>query len=504
MAGSRSIHRRIVGILALLVANVVVILAVGVGAFVYVWTAVAGGLPDLHGWHLESPASEFVASDAIEGYDFDDYLAQETRVFEELAELVTGHWSTDRAGGLCRFRTDSVCNPATILERNWNRTFVIDHPSPIGGALLIHGLSDSPYSLRAMGQRLHAEGFTVIGLRVPGHGTCPHALSEAELEDWIAAVRIAARGVRERVPDNAPLVVVGFSNGGALSVDYAISAVEEPDLPQVDAVVLFSPMIGIMPAAKLSRLYTQVMRLSGQEKVGWQSINAEIDPFKYSSWPMNASVQAWGMTRRVERRLGELERAGRLREMPPILAVQSAVDSTVVVSNLITALFDRLDCDESELLLFDVNRSAWVEDLLDLSFEHRVIPALQNSGLRFRLSLVTNETNESDGLVIRTRDGNSLEERAIGARWPTGLFSLSHGAMPIPATDPVLGSAEATQVTGLPLGSLAARGESGVLAFSEQLLVRLRYNPFYEFTEDYVVDWLSSSLAADRPEAEAD
>jgi alpha-beta hydrolase superfamily lysophospholipase len=88
---------------------------------------------------------------------------------------------------------------------------------------------------------------------VPGHGTCPHALSEAELEDWIAAVRIAARGVRERVPDNAPLVVVGFSNGGALSVDYAISAVEEPDLPQVDAVVLFSPMIGIMPAAKLSR-----------------------------------------------------------------------------------------------------------------------------------------------------------------------------------------------------------------------------------------------------------
>jgi hypothetical protein len=111
MAGSRSIHRRIVGILALLVANVVVILAVGVGAFVYVWTAVAGGLPDLHGWHLESPASEFVASDAIEGYDFDDYLAQETRVFEELAELVTGPWSTERAGGFCRFRTDSVCTP---------------------------------------------------------------------------------------------------------------------------------------------------------------------------------------------------------------------------------------------------------------------------------------------------------------------------------------------------------------------------------------------------------
>lgn len=142
-------------------------------AFLYGWARFAGALPTLRGWHRHSPAGEFRAADARPGYTFDDYLKQETVVFRHLDALVAGPWKAEALGKFDRFRAGSVCNPENTLERNWNRSFVLRAAKPIGGVLLVHGLSDSPYSLRAVAERLHAEGYTVVGLRVPGHGTCP-------------------------------------------------------------------------------------------------------------------------------------------------------------------------------------------------------------------------------------------------------------------------------------------------------------------------------------------
>lgn len=71
-------------------------------------------------------------------------------------------------------------------------------------------------------------------------------------------------------------------------------------------------------------------------------VSTEVDPFKYTSWPMNASVQAWTLTQELEQRLAALERSRRMGELPPILAMQSAIDATVIVPKLITVLFDRI------------------------------------------------------------------------------------------------------------------------------------------------------------------
>ena len=65
---------------------------------------------------------------------------------------------------------------------------MLEPAAPVGGALLIHGLSDAPYSLRAVAERLHAEGFTVIGLRVPGHGTSPKNLEDVSTDTLLQAV----------------------------------------------------------------------------------------------------------------------------------------------------------------------------------------------------------------------------------------------------------------------------------------------------------------------------
>jgi len=61
---------------------------------------------------------------------------------------------------------------------NWNRSFVLPQEEPALGVLLLHGLSDSPYSLKALGERLNGQGAMVLGLRIPGHGTAPSGLVE--------------------------------------------------------------------------------------------------------------------------------------------------------------------------------------------------------------------------------------------------------------------------------------------------------------------------------------
>jgi alpha-beta hydrolase superfamily lysophospholipase len=347
-----------------------------------------------------------------------------------------------------------------------------------------------------MGEHLHDQGWTVVGLRIPGHGTCPKALAEVSYEDWIAAVRVAARGLRAMIPENAPMILVGFSNGGALSVDYASAAVDDPSLPAPAGVMLFSPMIGITPMARLSQVYRVVELIPGFEKAAWQGIGAEIDPYKYSSWPMNASEQAWRLTARVEARLARLQRQGKMDQMAPVLAFQSAVDSTVEVPMLIRRLFDRTTGGRSELVLFDVNRVTVLDDLLKLGFENQIVPLLDRKDLPFVLTLVTNKSGESLDVVARRRAGESFVETDLEMAWPPHVFSLSHVAMPIPADDPVYGTEEATRATGLPLGSLDLRGETGVLRISEKLMFRQRNNPFYAYAQHRADAWVGAIVGS--------
>ena len=458
----------------------------------YLWIRMAHHLPDLQGWHLQSPESEFSASDETEGYTFDDYLTQEERVFSELDELITGPWAEQSSGAYNRYNPESICNPESILEHNWNRTHVAEAENPIGGVLLLHGLSDSPYSLRVLGQRLHAEGYTVIWLRLPGHGTNPRALAQVSWTDWTAAVRVAMRGLKQRLPAGAPLILGGYSNGGALSVHYALNAIEDVDLPNVNAIVLFSPMIGISRLAMVTRLYNAVGLISRNEKTKWSSIFAEMDPFKYSSWPMNANVQAWAVTQGVERRLGVLEKAGEMAKLPPVLAMQSVVDSTVVVPKLITVLFDRLESEASELFLFDINRVDKLCNLVNLSFENSVLPTLERIDRPFRLSVLRNAHASSEELLLRIRDDGQWTEETLDVVWPEGVISLSHVAVPFPPNDPVYGN-HPTQAY-VSLGTISMRAEPNALMVPSSMFVRCRQNPFYEFMEDRVVTWLSDRI----------
>lgn len=91
------------------------------------------------------------------------------------------------------------------------------------GVLLIHGFLASPAEVKDFGRDLHAKGFEVLGMRLPGHGTSPWDLMGRTHEDWMKAVHRNYRILKAHVEE---VVIVGFSTGGLLGLKYATTQPE--------------------------------------------------------------------------------------------------------------------------------------------------------------------------------------------------------------------------------------------------------------------------------------
>jgi alpha-beta hydrolase superfamily lysophospholipase len=343
--------------------------------------------------------------------------------------------------------------------------------------------------MRPLGEALHRRGAMVLGLRIPGHGTVPSGLVETRWQDMAAAVRLAARHVREVVGDK-PLYLVGYSNGGALAVEYTLATLEDASLPTVSGVILLSPEIGVSPVAALALWQGRLGHLLGLEKLAWNVLIPEYDPYKYGSFAVNAGDLAYRITTHIQQQLDALGSHEKLSDLPPILAFQSSVDATVTASALVANLFDRLPAAHHELVLFDINRRAEIGILLQQDPRTVFEPLLKKDDRSFGLTVVTNENSESNRVVARTAavGADTVSTISYLDDWPPGVFSLSHVALPFPPTDPVYGGPEAVG-SGIELGNLAPRGERGVLRISGTDLLRLRWNPFYDYVENRVLQF---------------
>lgn len=227
--------------------------------------------------------------------------------------------------------------------------------TPAGAVVLLHGLTDSPYSLRHIARLYRDHGFAVVAIRLPAHGTVPGALTEIEWESWVAATRLAVREARRRIAAESPLHFAGFSLGGALALKYALDAIGDKDLRRPDRLVLMTPMIGITPFARIAGFAALPAVLPAFAKAAWLSVMPEFNPFKYNSFPVNGARQSVRVADALQEQIARHAREGKLVHLPPILTFRSAVDFTVSTSAIISALYDRLPSNGSELVLFDVN-----------------------------------------------------------------------------------------------------------------------------------------------------
>lgn len=92
------------------------------------------------------------------------------------------------------------------------------YPAGPQGVLLIHGLTGTPAEMRVLGKGLHAAGFTVHGMQLPGHCGSVEDLLQTHWEQWYAGVEQAAAQLRTRVDR---LYVGGLSMGAVLALALA-------------------------------------------------------------------------------------------------------------------------------------------------------------------------------------------------------------------------------------------------------------------------------------------
>lgn len=100
------------------------------------------------------------------------------------------------------------------------------------GALVIHGFTGAPTSMRGLADAFAAAGFHVELPRLPGHGTTVDDMMTTSWADWSAAAEAAYQQLLGRTDR---VVVAGLSMGGSLTLRLAA------DHPEIAGIVCVNP-----------------------------------------------------------------------------------------------------------------------------------------------------------------------------------------------------------------------------------------------------------------------
>jgi len=107
--------------------------------------------------------------------------------------------------------------------------------------LMTHGLTDSPFLMRDIAGWFQSQGFRVLSMQLPGHGTRPGDLLDVRWQDWVTAQR---RLIDMLADDSDELYLLGFSLGAILSLYQGLLT------PRFNALFLFAPAIRVAPLVR--------------------------------------------------------------------------------------------------------------------------------------------------------------------------------------------------------------------------------------------------------------
>ncbi|MBX9963995.1 MAG: alpha/beta fold hydrolase [Burkholderiales bacterium] len=444
------------------------------------WNSLGG--PQLEPWHTYVP--EELSEAELDRSTWADYIEAENRLYELMKQAVTRRLKPEDRVPHNRYYEGSAVYPAHFAQ-DWNRSFVLEPKGePAGVVLLLHGLTDSPYTVRHLAAHYRDRGYVALAMRLPAHGTVPAALTRVQWEDGLAATRMAVREARRRVGAPKPFHMVGYSTGGALTLKYTLDALKDERLARPDRIVLLSPMIGVSAFARFAGFAGWPAVLPAFAKTAWLDLLPEYNPFKYNSFPVNAAVQSHRLSTTLQAELAQASRENRLSKLPPILTFQSAVDDTVSVAAVISALYGMVPANGSELVLFDLNRSVDFGLLVKPGITDPLVRLLPPAPRRYGISVVTNADANTDAVIERRMAAGTAEEtrRPLPLAFPREVYSLSHIAVPFPTTDALYGlQPDLAENYGIRLGVRGLRGERGVLVVDAASLLRLGCNPFYPY-----------------------
>jgi carboxylesterase len=156
------------------------------------------------------------------------------------------------------------------------------------GALVLHGFTGNPQSMRGLALALADAGLTVELPLLPGHGTDVADMVPTRWADWSAAAEVAYLELASRCES---VVVVGLSMGGSLSVWLAERH------PEIAALALVNPLI--VPPDSDTLGFIAAMIEGGDEL-------APVAESAYAELPLRAAQSLFDGVAEVEAGLGSV------------------------------------------------------------------------------------------------------------------------------------------------------------------------------------------------------
>ncbi len=229
------------------------------------------------------------------------------------------------------------------------------------GALVLHGFTGSPHSVRDLARALAGAGMAVEAPLLPGHGTSMDDMLGTVWDDWYGAVERAYVELAARVDR---VVLVGLSMGGTLCV--ALAA----DHPEVAGVAAINPYID--PPAESFRDILRGLRQEGIEVIptagGTDIADPDATEASYAGTPILPLLSLCEALDRLAPRLPEL--------VCPVLILTSRQDHVVppVSSDVLAAgvagPVERVWLDDSfHVATLDVERAEVERRVLEFAFK---------------------------------------------------------------------------------------------------------------------------------------
>jgi alpha-beta hydrolase superfamily lysophospholipase len=170
-------------------------------------------------------------------------------------------------------------------------------------------------------------------------------------------------------------------------------------------------MIGVRSLARFAGIVGWPALFPSFAKAAWLDVVPEFKPFKYNSFPVNAARQSSLVSRALQRQIADRLLDGRLAELPPVLTFQSAVDSTVSTRAVVTALYAHLPANGSELVLYDLNRSASIGPLLRESADTALARILPPTPRSYRTTIITSVSPQTESVEERVTEAGASAAR---------------------------------------------------------------------------------------------
>jgi len=202
---------------------------------------------------------------------------------------------------------------AWVIEGNSPFMLTPDGDGPVKrGILMVHGLSDSPYMMRDIARFFQQQGFLVLAMQLPGHGTRPGDLLDVSWRCWVDEHQHLLGLLGAEVDD---VYLLGFSIGAALNIYQSVRN------ENIKAHFLFAPAVRVLAAAQLT---CPLARLGKWwQRLAWFDTQPDSDDFKYESLTNRSICE-------VHKMISALHRVSTLvQRKTPLFVVASENDATV-------------------------------------------------------------------------------------------------------------------------------------------------------------------------------